>query len=132
MIRTRALAAVLLGGALACSSRQAVPVDFITAAAPFAVQVSDGYQIVDVTRPRLSGDSVWGIVNGAEAAIPLRRVQRITTIRFSRARTVLLVGGVAATLGMFAYAMSSKPGSEMTQCQYGNPGFLSDLCDINR
>jgi len=128
----RVLSAALLAGSLACSSRQAVPVEFISASAPPTVQVSDGYRVLDVTQPRVSGDSLSGMVNGAPTAIPLRRVQSITTVRHSSSRTVLLIGGVAAVSGLIAYAFISDGSGEMVECNYDDPGMLSDLCRINR
>ncbi len=128
----RLLSIGLLAGALACSSRQAVPVDYISAAAPPTVQISDGYRVVDVELPRLSGDSVLGRVNGADVAIPLRKVQSITTVRPSSARTALLIGGAAALGGLVAYAFISDGTGEMVECNYDDPSQLSDLCRINR
>ena len=128
----RVLSIALLAGTLACSSRQAVPVDFISTSAPPSVQVSDGYRVVDVIQPRVSGDSLSGLVNGAPTAIPLRRVQQITTIRHSRSRTVLLIGGVAAVSGLVAFAFMSDGSGEMVECNYDDPSMLSDLCRINR
>lgn len=128
----RPLSAALLAGSLACSSRQAVPVDFISTTAPATVQVFDGHRVVDLDQPKVSDDSVRGRVNGAEVAIPIRKVQGITAVRFSGARTAMLIGGVAAVGALMGYALASNEGSEMTECDYNNFNMLSDLCWINR
>jgi hypothetical protein len=128
----RVFGAVVLASTLSCSSRQSVPVAFISSDAPPSVQVSDGYRVVDVAQPRLSGDSVSGLVNGREVAIPLRRVQSITTVRFSSARTVLLIGGVVAIGGLMAYAVTTEGEGELKQCDYSDEQNLSDLCRIQR
>lgn len=128
----RVLTAALLVGALACSSRQTVPVDFISATAPTTVQVFDGYKVIDLQQPEVSGDSVRGTVSGAEVAIPLNRVQLVTAVRFSGVRTAMLIGGVAAVGALMGYALASNEGSEMTECEYENFNMLSDLCQINR
>ena len=128
----RALSVALLAGSLACSSRQTVPVDFISATAPSTVQVFDGYKVIDLQQPTVSGDSVRGRVSGAEVAIPLSRVQLVFATRFSGARTAMLIGGVAAVGALMGYALASNEGSEMTMCEYENFNMLSDLCQINR
>ena len=128
----RLLSAALLAGSLACSSRQAVPVDYISTAAPLTVQVFDGHRVFDLDQPTVSDDSVRGRVQGADVAIPIRKVQGMTAVRFSSARTAMLIGGVAAVGALMGYALASNEGSEMTQCEYENFNMLSDLCWINR
>ena len=128
----RLFSAALIAVALSCSSRQSVPVDFISSATPPSVRVSDGYRVVDVEQPRLSGDSLNGTVNGAQVAIPLRRVQKVTTVKFSSARTVLLIGGVAVVGGLVAYVMTTEGEGELQQCNYEDTNNLSDLCRIQR
>lgn len=126
------LSAALLAGSLACSSRQFVPVDYISTSAPLSVQVFDGHRVMDFTGPTVSGDTVRGRVNGTEMAIPIQKVQAITAVKFSGARTAILIGGVAAVGALMGYALASNEGSEMTECEYNNFNMLSDLCWINR
>ena len=132
MRSVRLLTVTLLAGSLACSSRQPVPVDYISTTAPPTVQVFDGHRVFDLDQPTLSDDSVRGRVNGADVAIPLRKVQGLTAVRFSSARTAMLIGGVVAVGALAGYALASNEGSEMTQCEYENFNMLSDLCWINR
>lgn len=124
--------ALLLLGALGCSSRQFVPVDYITTAAPPVIQVYNGYKMFDVQQPTLSGDSVRGTVNGTSVAIPLRQVQLVSAVKFSSARTALLITGVAIVGGFMAYAVTSEGEGELKQCDYSDEQNLSDLCRIQR
>ena len=126
------LSALLLLGALGCSSRQFVPVDYITTAAPPVIQVYNGYKMFDVQQPTLSGDSVRGTVNGTSVAIPLRQVQLVSARKFSSARTAALVGGIAIIGGFMAYAMVTEGEGELEQCNYDDVNNLSDLCRIQR
>ena len=109
---TRSAAALALGllGA-ACHSLQPVPVSFIHSASPQVVYLSDGNGVTQaVANPRLSGDSVVGtaLSGNGPVAVPLREVQRITTVRVSRGKTVLLISAFAGAGAMVAYAVLSK------------------------
>ena len=132
MHHVRVLTAALLAGSLACSSRQFVPVDYISTTSPLTIQVFDGHRVLDFAEPTVSGDSVRGRVNGAEMAIPVRKVQAITAVKFSGARTAMLIGGIAAVGALMGYALASNEGSDQAMCEYENFNMLSDLCQINR
>ena len=126
-------AAVLFAFAAAgCHSLQPVPVHYISETSPAVVYVADGFGVVTtITNPRLSGDTVIGMVPGGNTpvALPLREVQRVSTVRLNRARTALLVGGIAAAGTFMAYAVLSNSGgrSDFT-CDYNNPSYLGPQC----
>jgi hypothetical protein len=102
-----------------------VPVEFITEASPPIVHLSDSYGVVvSIENPRLSGDTVLGTAMGQNrpVAIPLRQVQRISTVRFNGGRTALLVGGVAAMGALAAYAaLANASGNSGYMCDYNEP-----------
>jgi hypothetical protein len=104
----------------ACHSMQAVPVDFIPAAKPRVVYLADAYGVTqEVANPRLSGDTVLGLVGGNPVAVPLHQVQHMSAVRPNRARTVMLVGGLVAVSGLMTYAIIAKTRGDASQfCDY--------------
>jgi hypothetical protein len=121
------IAAALIAPAWACSSVQAVPVEFLAQpqAKPTVVELKGQYGVrVAVQNPRLSGDTVYGTAPGGtrEVVVPLQGIEQITTKRFSRARTALLIGGGAALAGMatFFIVVSGKSPPEL-DCGIDNP-----------
>jgi hypothetical protein len=120
----RVAAAAVLPLVAACRSMQAVPVDFIPDTKPAVIYLSDGNGVTQaVANPRLSGDTVHGttVVGNQPVAVPLSHVQRMTTVRLSRARTVLLVGGVATVGALVTYAMLvHSRGDASGFCDYDN------------
>lgn len=103
---------------------QSVPIEFIPEAKPTVVQLTGQHGLqVALENPRLSGDTIYGIAGGTtEKAYPLRQIGSITTKRFSRARTALLIGsGVALTgIATFFLAISGKSESQYT-CGIDSP-----------
>jgi hypothetical protein len=78
---------------------QAVPLEFIAQARPAVVEVRGAYGArVIVANPRVTDDTIRGTTPGGftQVAVPLREVGSISTKRFSKSRTLLLVGGGAA------------------------------------
>ena len=118
----RAPALLLLATLAACHSMQPVPVSFIHSASPQVVYLSDGNGVTQaVANPRLSGDTVVGTAVGGSGpvAIPLNEVQRITTVRVSRGKTVLLISAFAGAGAMVAYAVLAKAnGDSEGFCDY--------------
>ena len=122
MTARRVLAAFTLAVTAGCSSLQPVPVEFITEATPLNVQISDGHRTVDVANPRLSGDTVLGTSWGSPVAIPLRRVQRVSTVRFSGARTAMLIGGLAVIGVLATHTVLTRASGDGSQyCDYDIP-----------
>ncbi len=108
----------------ACSSLQAVSLEFINEVKPRYVTISDGYSLTEIANPRVDGDSMLGmtITGDRPVAIPLREVERISTVRFSSGRTVALIGGVAAFGALATYAMLAKGNGDVsTTCDIGSP-----------
>lgn len=117
-----ALAALSLVGA--CRSMQPVPLEFISQTKPAVVYLSDQYGVTQiVANPRLSGDSVLGTTLGGTqpVAVPVNQVERMSTVRLSRARTALLVGGLTAMGALVTYAVLSK-----------SLGDASEFCDYDQ
>ena len=104
---------------------QAVPVDFIAQAKPAVIEVKGQYGVrVAVAHPRVSGDTVYGTQAGGntDVALPLREIERITTKRFSGARTAMLIGGGAALVGMATFfVLSSGNSKPELNCEFENP-----------
>jgi hypothetical protein len=118
----RVVAAALLPLIGACRSMQPVPVDFIPQTNPAVVYLSDGYGVTQaVANPRLSGDTVHGTTVGGNqpVAVPLNRVQRMSTVRLNPARTAFLVGGLTAVGALMTYAMLARAhGDGADYCDY--------------
>ena len=109
----------------ACKSMQPVPLAFISQTNPAVVYLADGSGAIQaVANPRLGGDSVFGTVLGSsqEIAVPLREVQRVSTVRVNRGRTAMLIGGLTVAGGLMAYTLLSTAGGETAfYCDYNNP-----------
>jgi len=102
---TRLLATFALALTAACSSIQAVPVEFISEMKPTTVDLYTGYgRHVELTNPQLVGDTVVGTSSELKTvSVPLEHVEQISARRFSGARTAMLVGSltVLAALGTY-------------------------------
>lgn len=118
----------------ACSSLQAVPVAFISEVRPTEVQISNGAGVVrTLVNPRLSGDTVMGTALGKPVAIPLREVQRVATVRFSRSRTAMLIGSVVTTTSLIAYVfILDARGKDKVVCDENNMAEDTPLCELTR
>lgn len=115
---------VLLVCAAACSSMQAVSLEFVNEVKPRYVTISDGYSLTEIANPRVDGDSMLGmsITGDRPVAIPLREVERISTVRFSTGRTAALISGVAVFGALATYAMLAKGnGPVVTACDGPSP-----------
>src|SRR6185503_1209357 len=108
------VAAAVLSQSWACSSMQSVPVEFIPQAKPAYVQLTGQHGLhVAVERPRLSGDTIYGMASGnQETAFPLRDIGSITTKRFSSARTALLIGSGVVLAGAATFFIALQGNSE--------------------
>lgn len=131
----RAPAALLLATLWACQSMQPVPVRFIPETNPPVVYLSDGNGVVQaIANPRLSGDTVLGTtVRGNEdIAVPLREVQRVSTVRLHRGRTAMLVTGLALGGGLMSYVLLSNANGKSTwYCDWSEPKRDGVRCDYN-
>ena len=102
----RPVAIVTLALTAACSSIQAVPVEFISEYKPQTVDLYIGYgRHVAVDNPQVVGDSVVGTDGSKTVVVPLGTVEQISTRRFSSPRTVMLVGSLAILGALGAYMM---------------------------
>lgn len=118
----RVLVAFTLAFTAGCSSLLPVPVEFISETNPREVHIYNGYRTMVMASPRLSGDTVLGSVSGADVAIPLRQVQRVSAVRFSGLRTAVLVGGLLAFGGLATYTMVTRASGDGSQyCDYDIP-----------
>lgn len=92
---------VVLLSSLGCATLQPLrePAQFISRENPKVVYVTyKNRSVVGVARPRVSGDSLFGTLQGqpAPVAMPLSRVQVIEAMQPDRRRTTLLIAGLAA------------------------------------
>lgn len=112
------LAAVLLCS-VACATVQPLrePAQFISQKSPEVVWVTyKNRSIMGVAQPRVSGDSLFGTVQGAAyqpVAVPLSQVERIEAVVPDRKRTTLLVAGLTAftVVGVYALIQGGTGGS---------------------
>ena len=101
---------------------QPVPVNFIPDTRPAVVYLWDDNGVPQaVANPRLSGDTVHGTVLGGSqpVAVPLSEVQRVSTIRVNRSRTVFLIGGLTVMSALVTYAVIAQvSGDDSGFCDY--------------
>lgn len=85
---------LLTSGCHAWRVEAAAPREVIELQQPRAVRVTDQDGAVTVEWPRVSGDSITGIVRGRDGArgVPLREVQTIELSRLSPERTAGAIG----------------------------------------
>jgi hypothetical protein len=110
--RVPLMAAALTG--LGCATLQSVqePAQFIREANPEVVYVTfRNHSKVTIAQPRVSGDSLYGTVQGGSrpVAAPLSHVARIEALQRDTQRTKWLIAGlsVLTAAGVFALTQSS-------------------------
>jgi hypothetical protein len=118
-----------LAGAMACSSLRPVrePARFIAEAKPPVVYVAYVHNGIGFTRemanPRVAGDSMYGVwtEGNRPAALPIRDVHSVATVRRDGARTAMLVVGLATATGIVGYALfNSATGNADWYCDYAS------------
>ena len=115
---------------------QAVPVDFIPQAKPALIELQGQYgRRVSVTNPRLSGDTIYGTAVGGnrQVAVALHEVGVISTRRFSRGRTALLIGSAATMGAALAYVLiRGGAGPAKIECEFDNPvdPYEREVCGV--
>lgn len=120
----RVTAAVTLVATTACVGLQPVwdPARFIAETKPPVVYVMKGREaVLTITNPRVTGDTVLGTLPGESepVVLPLSAVQNIGTVRFSGARTAMLVGGLVALGGLATFAVLSRASGDGSEfCDY--------------
>ena len=120
----RAAAAAILALTGGCSSLQPVSVGYINETRPAVVHLSDGFGVITtIVNPRVSGDTVVGttLAGAQPVAVPLREVQRVTTVRRSGGRTALLIAGVAGAGALATYAVLANGRGSDFACDYNEP-----------
>jgi hypothetical protein len=89
------------------------PAEFIPKVNPDVVHVTfKNNARVTLTEPRVSGDSLFGIVRGLSAplAAPLDHIQRVDAKQRDKARTTWLIAGITAVTAAAVVALAN-PGS---------------------
>ena len=126
---TRLTATFALALSLACSSIQAVPLEYISEVKPATVDVYTGYgQHVAVDNPQLVGDSVVGTDGSRkQVAVPVGRIEQISARRFSSSRTVMLVGSLAVLAALSTYMVLNDDQGEEGEDQCTGP--LQDVSE---
>lgn len=114
---------------------QAVPVAFISETNPPLVYLSDGNGVTQaIANPRLTGDTVVGTTVGSnlDVAVPLREVQRVSTVRVNRGRTAMLISGLVAAGGVVSYVLLNNANGKSTfYCDWSEPKRDGVRCDYN-
>lgn len=99
-------------GLQACRSwrRNDSPVREIMIEPPSRVRVIRATgSVVDVIKPRLAGDTLYGrVTEGAEMSIPLDEIRGVEVRRFSAGKTILLVAGLGVTAAIIAAALAPE------------------------
>lgn len=90
---------ILLLSSVGCATLQPLrePAQFIAKENPQVIYVTyKNRSVVGVARPRVSGDSLFGTLQGqpAPVAVPLSHVQLIEAVQPDRRRTTLLIAGL--------------------------------------
>ena len=101
MITVRVPLLVVLLSSLGCATLQPLrePAQYIATESPKVIYVTyKNRYVVGVTQPRVSGDSLFGTVQGqpAPVAVPLSNIQLIEAIQPDGKRTALLIAGLTA------------------------------------
>ena len=121
-MRVRRLIAIgTLAVTVGCSSVQRVPLDYIAVEQPAEIRLVNSYGMVTtIYNPRVSGDTVYGKAIGkGEVAVPLQQIEGISTYKFDKGRTVLLVGGGIAVTALGAWALfGGSSGDTKIECDY--------------
>jgi hypothetical protein len=99
------------------------PARFITETKPEMVYVTQGTgAIVEVMNPRMNGDTLVGTRLGASrnpVILPWRYVQRVSTMRRSKSRTMMLIAGITVASAVSVYAFTqSQNGHAAWACDY--------------
>ena len=120
---TRRVAAVAVLLTAACSSIQAVPLEFISETKPTTVDVYTGYgRHVAVDNPQLVGDSVVGTDGSRnQVAVPVEHIEQISARRFSSSRTVMLVGSLAVLAALSTYMVLNDDQGEAAEDMCNGP-----------
>jgi len=109
--------ALVLLGSVGCATLRPVhdPAQFITQNHPLMVYITyTDNSSLPVNDPRISGDSLFGRVAGAEAdtvAVPLHDVAVVQALQHDKTRTVLLISGITAGTAAAVYAFSQVIGN---------------------
>lgn len=117
-------AAALLALTASCSSLLPVaePAAFIAETNPPIVYVTNSNGVVlEIVNPRADGDSLRGVWTTRQRALalPWRDVQRVSTFRLNRGRTVLFLAGITAASSVAVYALTTNAnGHNQWTCDY--------------
>lgn len=106
---------VLLLSGISCATPQPLrePAQSLGEENPKVVYVTyKNRSVVGVARPRVSGDSLFGTLQGqpAPVAVPLSHLERIEAIQPDGGRTTLLIAGLTAftIAGVFALSLGGN------------------------
>ena len=132
MIVRAPLVALLLSGA-GCATLQPLrqPEQFIAAENPKVVYVTYKNRTVEgVTQPRVSGDTLFGALQRSpihRVAVPLSQVLLVKAVQPDRARTTMLIAGLAAFAATSVYVLA-KTGNDSSCDGTVNPDYLPNEC----
>jgi hypothetical protein len=99
------------------------PRDYVTANAPARVWVTRADQTrLEVTGPRVLGDTLVGFVNGEFRELPLSSATRIEARQTLGVRTGLLAAGVGVAIIGAAYFISGNGARDPSKDPVGDEG----------
>lgn len=122
----RFTASALLLAAVACSSVQTVkdPAAFMATHPEQVLVIYEDRSEVPIADPKLRNDSIIGTWDGLgePVALPMSRISRIDAVQKDTKRTVLFIGGLAATTGLTIWGLSQTTTDYGEVCDYNRPG----------
>lgn len=105
--------------AVGCTSRQSIerPRQYIAQERPGRIWVTHQGSVLEVTGPRLLGDTLVGFFNGEYQEVVVPNLGVVEAERTDRTRTALLVGGIVAGIGLGSYMLwGADSGAPQVPC----------------
>jgi len=107
----------------ACKTLKPVSLDQIGSLRPGRVWITDSSQgsaPLVVNNPQFVNDTLVGFAGGTYQEIPRSHISGAKVQEPATGRTVLLVVGLTAAVGGFAYAITSSGGNQINNAQAGD------------
>jgi hypothetical protein len=107
------------------------PARFIAESRPELVYVThnSGAELT-IARPRMSGDSLLGMWQGASQslALPLGDLKQVRAVRRDKTRTVVAIAGLTLVTGALVYLVTQESNTTGPNCDYTIAEQPSPLC----
>jgi len=110
---------IVLAASVGC--RTVVPVaaprEFVSLKQPHIVWLTESRDsVMRMTNPRLSGDTIIGLVNGKTTAVPLSQVTNVRAARISTAKTIALAAAGATAVAAVVWYRYFRDSGVDTRC----------------